>query len=85
MSMNEYEIYQEIDRLLPKRVHRDAASTLYRGGEPESAIADLLDEAYGKGCLTDEIISLVRSEFEGGPANEVLDGLEMLNARKSAD
>lgn len=80
---DEYEVYGALDRMLPGSVSRGIAESAVNAGEPESGIADLLDEAYGDGFLTDEIITFIRSELDGGPAIEVLDGLAMLEAQNS--
>lgn len=76
--MDDYEIYHELDRMLPAHVYRGSGEEDMEAGEPECAIMALLDAAYLAGCLTEDIIALIRKQFDGGDVIFALDGLLML-------
>ena len=62
--MDEYEIYRELDRMLPAHVYRKLGEADVAAGEPEFGITALLDAASVAGCLTDEIIQFMREQFD---------------------
>ncbi|WP_165242119.1 hypothetical protein [Corynebacterium lizhenjunii] len=62
-----YEVYEWLDRVLPPQVYRDSAQQAYDAGEPECAVADLLDEALYEDVVTPEILRRVKIEYPSDP------------------
>lgn len=71
------EAYKALIKMLPSTIDTSLAESALHAGEAESAISDLLEEAYSKHCLTDNIIEFIESRYDSGPASEVLNGLKM--------
>ena len=84
-EMDEYEIYRELDRMLPAHVYRESGEADVAAGEPDLGIEALLDAASMAGCLTDEIIQFIREQFDDdSPVIEVLDALLVYEERERA-
>lgn len=71
------ENYWQLDKLIPSSVNRTFAEQHLRAGEPEEAIAALLDDAFTADCLTDAAIEFVEERYDGGAVAEMLEALRM--------
>ncbi|KAB3522770.1 hypothetical protein GC425_04675 [Corynebacterium sp. zg254] len=63
----DYEVYEWLDRVLPPHVYREMAQQAYDAGEPDSAVADLLEEAVEAGALPPEILQRLKLEYPEDP------------------
>ncbi|MCQ9353447.1 hypothetical protein NQ015_07705 [Corynebacterium sp. 153RC1] len=77
-------VYKSLDLMLPAQVPRELSESALRAGEPESAISGLLDEAFGVGALTQEVIDFVESVYSDGPVIEMLEALKQLQRDSAA-
>ena len=80
----DYDAYARLDAMLPGAVDRELAEISLSAGEPEFAVAALLEDAYIAGFLTDMVVAFVRDEYGGVPALEMLEALLMLQEMDSA-
>ncbi|KAB1554259.1 hypothetical protein F7232_04670 [Corynebacterium sp. 319] len=62
-----YQEYEWLDAVLPPSVYRDVAEQDYAAGEPESAIANLLEDALEEGAVTPEIVQRLKREYSSDP------------------
>lgn len=81
--LDDYEFYEQVAAMLDPSVDKSMSAGDVAGGEPESAVSTLLDEAYCEGKLTPEIVSLVERRYTSGPVAEMLVALRMADESKN--
>ena len=81
--LSDEENYRQLDKLISPSVGRVFAEENLKAGEPEEAIATLLDEAFTAGCLTDKAVEFIEERYDDGPVYEMLEALQMYKNENS--
>ncbi|OFT30818.1 hypothetical protein HMPREF3170_03595 [Corynebacterium sp. HMSC08D02] len=79
--LSDEENYRQLDKLISPSVGRVLSEEHLRAGEPEEAIATLLDEAFTAGCLTDRAVEFIEEKYDDGPVYEMLEALQMYKTK----
>ena len=81
--LSDEENYRQLDKLISPSVGRVFAEENFWVGEPEEAIATLLDEAFTAGCLADRAVEFIEERYDDGPVYEMLEALQMYKNENS--
>lgn len=80
--LSDEESYRQLEKLISPSVGRVLAEEHLRAGEPEEAIATLLDEAFTAGCLADRAVEFIEERYDDGPVIEMLEVLRIIDRQR---
>lgn len=75
--------YAELSNKLPAALDREGCESALRAGEPESAVAELLELACEDGILTDDILNEAELRVGSVKMEEFIDALRQYMKRDS--
>ena len=78
MLIDDVAVYRVVSSMIPESVDREDAEMSIACGEPESAIAGLLDEAFVEKALSVQVLDYVDSLFESGQVADMSKALRSL-------
>lgn len=78
MLIDDVAVYRVVSSMILENVDREDAEMSIECGEPESAIAGLLDEAFVEKALSVQVLDYVDSLFESGQVADMSKALRSL-------